>query len=83
MPHAFSIHFRDWGIGIEEVYREQIFEDEFRTPTARRHDARGLGLGLKISRKLAQEFGGSLTLEATHDPTDFVLVLPRTQPPRL
>jgi signal transduction histidine kinase/PAS domain-containing protein len=77
-PHAFRVHFRDWGIGVEDVYRERIFQDEFRTPTAQRHDARGLGLGLKISRKLAGGFGGHLLLESTHNPTDFVLVLPRT-----
>jgi signal transduction histidine kinase/PAS domain-containing protein len=82
-PHAFRIHFRDRGIGVEEAYRERIFEEEFRAPSARRHDARGLGLGLKISRKLAGEFGGSLTLESTRDPTDFVLVLPKTTPPKL
>ena len=79
-PHAFRIHFQDSGIGIDEAYRERIFEEEFRTPAARGHDARGLGLGLTISRKLAQGFGGKLTLESTSNPTDFVLVLPNTPP---
>jgi signal transduction histidine kinase/PAS domain-containing protein len=76
-PHAVRIHFLDWGIGVEDAYRDRVFEEEFRTPAARRHDARGLGLGLKISRKLAKEFGGNLTLESAHNPTAFVLALPK------
>src|SRR5262249_30421914 len=74
----FKLHFRDSGIGVEERHKDRIFEEGFRTPKARNHDARGLGLGLTICRRLARDFGGDVTLGGLQYPTDFVLSIPRS-----
>lgn len=74
----YTIRFRDWGIGIDARYRTQIFEENFRTPEARLHDARGLGLGLALSRRLAQDLRGDLVLGSHSGPTEFVLTLPKS-----
>lgn len=81
----YTIRFQDWGIGIDARYRDQIFEENFRTPEARLHDARGLGLGLALSRKLARDLRGDLVLNSNISPTEFVLTLPKSlahEPPK-
>jgi signal transduction histidine kinase len=81
----FTIRFRDWGIGIDAKYRTQIFQENFRTPEARLHDARGHGLGLALSRRLAQDLRGDLLLGSNSGPTEFVLTLPKSlahEPPK-
>ncbi len=81
----FTIRFRDWGIGIDAKYRAQIFDENFRTPEARLHDARGLGLGLALSRRLAQDLRGDLVLGSNSAPTELVLTLPKSlahEPPK-
>lgn len=81
----YTIRFRDWGIGIDAQYRTQIFHENFRTPEARLHDARGLGLGLALSRRLAQDLRGDLVLGSNSSPTEFVLTLPKSlahEPPK-
>jgi signal transduction histidine kinase len=60
----YKIRFRDQGIGIAPQYRTQIFDENFRTPEARAHDARGFGLGLALSRRLARKLHGDLTLSS-------------------
>jgi len=51
------LHVRDDGPGVPEALRAQIFEPFFST----RRDRPG-GLGLAISRRIAEEAGGSLAL---------------------
>lgn len=69
----------DDGIGIEEKYREQIFQ-----PFTRLHgkdEYRGSGLGLAICAKNAARLGGSLSCEAnTNGGSRFILTLPVKSP---
>jgi signal transduction histidine kinase len=66
-----SLMVSDNGPGVPAEIAEKIFEPLFTTR------ARGLGLGLAVSRGLAQANGGRLDLENTSGPTVFTLTLPR------
>lgn len=53
----------DRGSGVPQSERDRIFEPFYRPPGVQA-DTRGAGLGLSISRALAQAQSGSLTIEA-------------------
>ena len=73
------LHVRDDGDGVPAHLRAKIFEPLFTTK------ARGIGLGLWVSRSLAENNGGTLTLDETATGACFTLSLPRpdvsAQPP--
>ena len=67
---------RDHGIGIAAEDHERIFEKFERGSSARSYG--GMGLGLYISRYLAEAHGGAITLDPTVGAgATFVLQLPR------
>jgi len=72
-----EVAVHDQGTGIAPEVQERIF-DRF-TRFAESGSASGVGLGLSISRKLAESNGGSLVLEASipGQGSVFVLRLPR------
>ena len=70
---------RDHGIGIAAEDRERIFLKFERAAAARNHG--GMGLGLYISRYLAEAHGGAMTLDAAGEGTNFVVRLPRNPAP--
>ncbi|WP_437719082.1 AAA family ATPase [Sorangium sp. So ce448] len=71
---------RDHGIGIDPARQGQIFE-RFERAVSDRHYG-GLGLGLYISRRIAEAHGGSIRVEsALGAGATFVVELPRTGPP--
>lgn len=57
-----AITVRDEGIGVAPQDRERIFDYLYRAPAAQRRNLGGLGLGLYVSRFLAERMGGSLVL---------------------
>lgn len=64
---------RDWGPGIPEAAREQVFERFGRLDPSRP----GTGLGLAIARHVAQSLGGQVSLDAPPDGgTRFTFQLP-------
>lgn len=66
-----SIHIRDQGPGIEPHHLERIFEAFF---TTKQRD--GLGLGLAISQRIVQSFGGQLEVRnAPQAGAEFIIVL--------
>jgi two-component system C4-dicarboxylate transport sensor histidine kinase DctB len=66
-----SIHIRDQGPGIEPHHLERIFEAFFST---KQRD--GLGLGLSISQRIVQSFGGQLEVRnAPQGGAEFIIVL--------
>lgn len=73
-PAAKTIELRitDSGKGISPEVRLRLMEPFFTTKTA----GTGSGLGLSISRRIAEEHGGRLYLDADAPNTSFVLVLP-------
>jgi signal transduction histidine kinase len=65
------LHVADDGPGVPRDLRAKIFEPLFTTK------ARGIGLGLAVSRSLAEANGGALTLDERDAGARFVLSLPR------
>jgi signal transduction histidine kinase len=68
----------DAGPGIRAADRERIFEKFYRADPRVARAARGTGLGLYISRELAQRMGGRLALASEPgEGATFVVELPR------
>lgn len=79
-PAGVALSVVDSGPGIPESEQEHIFE-EFVQLDPEVHQ--GTGLGLPISRRLAELLGGTLTVSATPGRgSTFTLNLPRTAPGR-
>lgn len=58
----FSV--RDSGLGIPPEHQERIFEEFHQVDNALQRQAKGTGLGLPLSRKLAELLGGGLSVES-------------------
>jgi signal transduction histidine kinase len=72
---AVRIAVRDWGAGIPPEHRAHIFE-RFHRGDKRSHPT-GMGLGLYISREIAELHGGTIEAEFPEDGgTRFVVTLP-------
>lgn len=66
-----EIHVEDQGPGVPSEMMDKIFHS-FATS---KKPGKGTGLGLRISKRLAQLQGGDLTLDRTSNPTRFILTL--------
>lgn len=62
---AVSIRVSDTGIGIGAADLERIFGEYAQLPASGSAGKRGWGLGLAISRRLAQMMGGDITVHST------------------
>ena len=70
-----QIRVADRGVGVPDDERERIFAPFYRA--SRTRDIPGTGLGLHISRRIAEQHHGRLWLESTSDAGSvFVLALP-------
>jgi signal transduction histidine kinase len=69
------VRVTDRGVGVPEDERDAVFSPFFRT--SRTRDIPGTGLGLHISRRLAEQHRGRLWLESTSSlGSVFILALP-------
>jgi signal transduction histidine kinase len=76
------IEVRDSGPGIPVPLRSRIFDEFFRSGGVP-SDAKGNGVGLSISRRLARQLGGDLTVtDAPEGGAMFVFDIPVAAPER-
>ena len=54
----------DTGNGIDEAFREQIFEPFFRVDKSRSRELGGVGLGLALVREIVRVHDGSITVRS-------------------
>lgn len=79
-PNAIRLAVRDHGIGIPPEHRAGIF-GRFYQVHAGSHLS-GLGIGLHVSRQIAELHGGTIEVECPEDGgTRFVVTLPRKARP--
>jgi signal transduction histidine kinase len=72
----------DEGIGIPPSEQDRIFEKFYRVDPEMMTGIGGSGLGLYISREIAQQMGGSLTMRSAQGRgSTFILQLPRDAEP--
>jgi signal transduction histidine kinase len=72
------VRVEDTGVGIPENQHEQVFDRFYRGSSSAFVKVPGVGLGLYISRQLAERHGGSLSVESSTPGigTVFALALP-------
>ena len=71
--NAIRISVTDTGIGIPEDKQEQIFERFYKVDSF----SQGIGLGLSVSRMIAQKLGGNLILDSSYkEGSRFVVTIP-------
>ena len=63
-PHSLLFECADYGIGIAESDQASVFEPFWTSAEVKQGNEQSTGLGLSITRKLAQVLGGELTLES-------------------
>ncbi|MEO6077430.1 MAG: HAMP domain-containing sensor histidine kinase [Candidatus Andersenbacteria bacterium] len=75
--HA-RIVIQDRGIGLKEEDVHNVFTPFARGSYASQYDADGIGVGIALSRMIAREFGGTLTMKQRKDSSglEFELKLP-------
>ena len=81
-PKGVFVHFTVWdtGTGISQQDQAQLFEPYFQIANAVAGGVEGTGLGLAVTRKLAEIHGGSVKVESEVDRgSRFTLVLPLKQ----
>ncbi len=72
-----KIHIKDSGVGIPAEDQVKIFDRFFRVDKARTRDLGGSGLGLSISKWIADIHGGSITVESeVNKGSTFTVTLP-------
>ncbi|MCZ2458344.1 MAG: HAMP domain-containing histidine kinase [Chitinophagales bacterium] len=70
----------DNGIGIQQEYKDKVFEKFFRVPTGDKHDAKGYGLGLSYVAQVVQKHRGTIHVESQPEAgSKFIITLPRQQ----
>ena len=60
-----SIDVIDTGIGISKEQSEKIFQEFMQADTSTTRQFGGTGLGLSLSKRLAEMMGGTITMEST------------------
>ncbi|MDZ8261351.1 ATP-binding protein [Nostoc sp. ChiQUE01b] len=62
--HTVTFSVSDTGIGIAPADQERIFEDFMQIESPLQKQVKGTGLGLPLSRKLAELIGGSISVKS-------------------
>jgi len=62
---TLHIEVADTGIGIPPDDLGRVFEEFYRSPNARAHSGDGTGLGLSIVKAVAEQHGGTVSVDST------------------
>lgn len=75
------LDFADWGIGIPEDKRRDVFKMFQRLPEGTRHRSSGSGMGLFVVREIIRAHGGRIQIKQPgHESgTSFLIRLPRSR----
>jgi signal transduction histidine kinase/ActR/RegA family two-component response regulator len=79
LPQDGCVYFAVWdtGIGISQTDQIQLFQPYFQIPNSVTSREEGTGLGLVVTRKLAEIHGGSVTVESEANcGSRFTIILP-------
>jgi signal transduction histidine kinase len=68
------VSFHDHGVGIAEDDLSYVFEPFYRIDRSRSKDTGGYGLGLSLSKRIAEAHGGSIEMSSSPDQGTSVLV---------
>jgi signal transduction histidine kinase len=71
------IDIENMGIGIQEDWKERIFELHQRAGNAKKHSSEGSGIGLYIARRIVETHHGKIYVKQNHNPTIFRIELPK------
>lgn len=78
-PGKVRFEVKDTGVGIAPADHERIFEEFEQINGPHQRGSKGTGLGLALSRRLAEILGGTLTVRSRlGEGATFVLEIPRT-----
>lgn len=73
----YIIEIQDMGIGIPSGEHEKIFDKFYRIPQGNRHNVKGLGLGLFLSKQIMESLGGTIVVRSkTGEGSTFILKIP-------
>lgn len=79
--HTVTFSVSDTGIGIAPADQERIFEDFMQIESPLQKQVKGTGLGLPLSRKLAELIGGSISVKSQlGEGTTFTALIPIVYP---
>jgi len=77
ITNGIQFHVKDTGIGIDKMYHEKIFDRFRQVEAAQTRKYGGNGLGLAITKNLAELLGGKIGLESKPDKgSTFFFTLP-------
>ncbi|WP_422106737.1 sensor histidine kinase [Winogradskyella sp.] len=74
---ALNISIKDYGIGISNKDKKQVFDKFFRAGNTEVHDVKGLGLGLYYTNQIVKAHHGQISVESKEGKgTIFTLTIP-------
>ena len=75
--NSYTIFFQDWGAGIDEEDKEEVFQPGYRGAKAVLSDVTGLGIGCYVIRSIVEAHGGTIHVRSCRNPTTFEISLPQ------
>jgi two-component system, NarL family, sensor histidine kinase EvgS len=74
------VRFQDYGVGIREEERDEIFKPGFRGSEIK-DKRQGSGIGLSVCKDLITKMGGEIVLVSLKQPTEFQVIIPYSLKP--
>ncbi|PKL59691.1 MAG: hypothetical protein CVV33_06520, partial [Methanomicrobiales archaeon HGW-Methanomicrobiales-4] len=71
---SIIIRIRDTGVGLLPMQKDQVFEKFYKGDSSR-HDGKSYGLGLSITQKIVEKYGGMIKVESEGSNLGAVFIL--------